>query len=133
METSKLTQLALRQKKFILSKENRIGYAPIPHDIYRKLLPELKEKYNGQTARDCVLLYGYMQAFVNGESEKDVYMWAYPTVTQIVEDTGIHKDRVKKLIDILISEGVMKVRRIPWYGHTKKMYLPLYLRDTASG
>ncbi|MED3832947.1 hypothetical protein [Peribacillus frigoritolerans] len=118
---------AIRQKERLLSADNG-GYAPIPHFIYRELLPELKDKYDGQKARDCILLYGYMHAYTNGQSANDAYMWAFPNVTQIAADTGIHKDRIKGLIDILVSEGVMATRKIPWYGHTKKMYMPLYER-----
>lgn len=126
MDAKSLTEEALRQKTALLNGGN--GYAPIPHNIYRDLLPELKAKYDGQTARDCVILYGYMQAYANGQSEGTAYMWAFPNVVQIAQDTGIHKDRIKGLIDILVSEGVMVTRKIPWYGHTKKMYLPLYER-----
>lgn len=117
---------ALNQKEQLLTSG---GYAPIPHFIYRELLPELKEKYDGKTARDCVLLYGYMHAFVNGQSEGQAYMWAFPSVVQIADDTGIHKDRIKGLVDILVSEGVMVTKKIPWHGHSKKMYLPLYERS----
>lgn len=120
-----LTEEAIRQKERALSSG---GYAIIPHSIYRNILPELRAKYEGATARDCVLLYGYLHAYVNGQSEGTAYMWAYPTVKQIREDTGIHGDRIKGLIDILVSEGLMKTERIPWYGHTKKMYLPLFIR-----
>jgi hypothetical protein len=116
---------ALRQKEHVLSVGS---YAIIPHDIYRKLLPDLKAKYDGQTARDCVVLYGYMHAYTNGQSEGNAYMWAFPTVDQIVEDTGIHRNRIKGLTDILVHEGVMMTKKIPWYGHTKKMYMPLYER-----
>lgn len=126
-----LTQEALRQKQFILGP-NGPGYTPIPHYIYRELLPELKAKYDGQKARDCVVLYGYLHAYVNGQSEKDAYMWAFPTVKQIRDDTGIHGDRIKGLIDILVSEGVMVTEKKPWYGHTKKMYLPLYKRNDSA-
>lgn len=126
MDAKSLTEEALRQKAALLNGGS--GYAPIPHNIYRDFLPELKAKYDGQTARDCVILYGYMQAYANGQSEGTAYMWAFPNVVQIAQDTGIHKDRIKGLIDILVSEGVMVTRKIPWYGHTKKMYLPLYER-----
>lgn len=129
MDAKEWADKALQQKAALLNGGR--GYAPIPHDMYRALLPELKEKYDGQTARDCVLLYGYMHAFANGQSANAAYMWAFPNVTQIVADTGIHKDRVKKLVDILVSEGVMVTQRIPWYGHTKKMYLPLYERRAS--
>lgn len=122
---SKEAAEAKRQKEGVLSAGS---YAIIPHDIYRKLLPELKDKYDGQTARDCVILYGYMHAYTNGQSEGHAYMWAFPNVTRVAEDTGIHKDRIKGLVDILVSEGVMVTKKIPWHGHTKKMYMPLYER-----
>lgn len=116
---------ALRQKERVLG----VGYTPIPHWIYRELLPELNDKYGGPTARDCLTLYMYLQAHVNGQSGNTAYMWAFPTVTQIANDTGIHKDRIKGLCDILVMEGVMLTKKIPWYGHSKKMYMPLYERN----
>ncbi|NYV67576.1 hypothetical protein HYI36_20060 [Bacillus sp. Gen3] len=119
---------ALRQKESVLAAG---GYAVVPHDIYRVVLPELTAKYDGRTARDCVLLYGYLQAHVNGESGGEAYMWAFPTVDKIVEDTGIKRNRVKPLTDILESEGLLVTRRIPWYGHTKKMFMPLYHRQST--
>jgi hypothetical protein len=122
---SKEAAEALRQKEHVLLVGS---YAIIPHDIYRSLLPELKAKYDGQTARDCIILYGYMHAYTNGQSEGSAYMWAFPTLDQIVEDTGIHRNRVKGLTDILVHEGIMLTKKIPWYGHTKKMYMPLYER-----
>lgn len=125
MELSKEQLESMRQKERLLQG----GYAPIPHFIYRELLPELKAKYDGQKARDCLTLYMYVHAYVNGQSEQQAYLWAFPNVTQIAEDTGIHKDRIKGLFDILVSEGVMITRKIPWYGHTKKMYMPLYERS----
>lgn len=114
---------ALRQKERVL---NGVGYAVIPHDIYRKVLPELTAKYDGRTARDCIVLYGYMHAYTNGTTGKEAYLWAYPTVDQIVADTGIKRNRVNPLITLLESEGLVITRKIPWYGHTKKMYMPLY-------
>ncbi|MDQ0174391.1 helix-turn-helix domain-containing protein [Bacillus chungangensis] len=119
----------LRQKECLLSG-NDVGYTPIPHDIYRKLLPELKAKYDGMTARDCVLLYGYLQAYVNGQNSSTTYMWAYPSVKQISSDTGIHKDRIKPLVDILEKEGVLISKMVSYRGHLKKMYMPLYERKS---
>lgn len=117
---------AVRQKDYVLSKGNKVGYAPIPHTLYQRVLPELKEKYDGQTARDCIFLYTYMHAYTHGTSTNREYMWAFPTVKQVTDDTGIHKDRIKGLFDILVSEGLMITKKIPWYGNTKKMYMPLY-------
>jgi hypothetical protein len=69
-----------------------------------------------------------MHAYVNGQTGGSAYMWAFPTLNKIVEDTGIHRNRVKGLIDILKSEGLMESKKIPWNGHAKKMYMPLYDR-----
>lgn len=80
MNDEKLTveqREALRQKQSVL---NNGQYTPIPHWIYRELLPELTAKYDGQTARDCLTLYMYVHAYVNGQSEGSAYMWAYPNV-----------------------------------------------------
>lgn len=127
MDNGKLTGI---QRAHLCQKERVLegAYAPIPHDIYRKVLPELTAKYDGQTARDCVIIYGYMHAHTNGQSGGEAYLWAYPTVKQIREDTGIHGDRIKRLVDVLVSEGLLVTRKIPWYGHTKKMYMPMYMR-----
>jgi len=128
MNEEKLTneqREALRQKQAVLDNGH---YSPIPHWIYRELLPELTAKYDGQTARDCLTLYMYIHAYTNGQSENEAYLWAFPSVKQIREDTGIHGDRIKGLFDILVSEGVLITKRVPWHGHSKKMYMPLYQR-----
>lgn len=119
---------ALRQKQVVLDNGQ---YTPIPHDIFRNLLPELTAKYDGRTARDCLAVYMYLHAHVNGQSAKDEYMWAFPKVDTIEVDLGIKRNRIKGLVDILIAEGLMKTRNIPWNGHTKKLYLPLFIRPSA--
>ena len=121
-------RLSDEQREYLRQKEAALvgKYVPVPHSIYRELLPELKAKYDGQTARDCLTLYMYMHAYTDGQSEGSAYLWAFPNVEQIVEDTGIHRNRIKKLTDILESEGVLVTKKIPWYGHTKKLYMPLY-------
>lgn len=116
---------AWAQKQRVLS-ENGGGFTPIPHYIYREMLPELVAKYDGMTARDALTLYMYLHAYANGKDTSDVYMWAFPTVKQMREDTGIHGDRIKALIDVLESEGLVHTEWVPWLGANKKMYLPLY-------
>lgn len=115
----------LRQKQTVLESGH---YTPVPHWIYRELLPELKDKYDGQTARDCLTLYMYIHAYTNGLSENDAYLWAFPSVEQIRKDTGIHGDRIKGLFDILVAEGVMITKMVSRHGHSKKMYMSLYQR-----
>lgn len=116
---------SMRQKSDLLAAG---GYAIIPHDIYRVILPELNAKYDGRLARDCIVLYGYLHAYTSGETGKAAYLWAYPTVDQIVEDTGIKRNRVKPLADVLEAEGLLLARKIPWNGHTRKLYMPMYRR-----
>lgn len=131
MESKQLTEMAQRQKERLLGGD--APYAPIPHDIYHKVLPELTAKYDGRTARDCLLIYCYMHAHVNGQSESEAYMWAYPTLDKIVSDTGIKRHRVKGLTEILEAEGLLITRKIPWHGHMKKMYMPLYRLSAVKG
>jgi hypothetical protein len=117
-----IADVALQQKKRVLDD----GYTPTPHYIYRDLLPELVAKYDGMTARDCIVLLGYFHAYVNGESNKDTYMWAYPNVSQIAANTGIDGNRVAPLVNVLETEGLLITKKITWNGHQKKMYMPLY-------
>jgi hypothetical protein len=118
-------RMALAQKQRALS-EGSGGYTPIPHAIYRELLPELVAKYDGTTARDALTIYMYLQAHAHGKEANDFFMWAYPTVEQIRRDTGIHGDRIRPLVSVLESEGLVATEMVPWMGNVKKVYLPLY-------
>lgn len=125
MNDEKLTEeqrMALRQKDAVL---DRGTYATIPHKLYREELVRLGESYSKADARDMVFLYTYLHAYVNGTVGKTAYMWAFPNVAQIAKETGIHKDRIKPLVDAMEAEGLLLTRKIPWYGNTKKMYMPL--------
>lgn len=126
-------QEAERQKAQVLSKDGA-GYTPIPHTLFRKVLPELCAKYDGKTARDCLTLLLYLHAYTHGNKTNDYYMWAFPNVMDIRNDTGIHANRVTKLRDILVSEGLLRTINLAWNGNSKRMYLPLYFtEDTAVG
>lgn len=114
---------AIRRKQEVLY---RGLYAPIPHSLYRTELPRLQEKYGRGDARDAIFIYTYLHAYVNGEASNEAYMWAFPNVKQIREGTGIHGDRIKPLVDILVEEGLILTKYIPWNGSRKKMYMPLY-------
>jgi len=118
-------QVAASQKQRLLS-EGGGGYVPIPHAVYRTHLRDLIAKYDGKTARDALTIYMYLHAYVNGTESNDWYMWAFPNVEQIREDTGIHGDRIAPLVRILESEGLIITKMIPWMGNAKKMYLPFY-------
>jgi hypothetical protein len=121
-EIAMMAQTAVVAKNKILDKGL---YTPIPHELLRIKLPELRNKYDGPTARDSLVLFLFLSSYVNGNADNSFYMWAFPSVKQISDDTGIHKDRLKKLCLILESEGLLKTVRIPYNGHTKKLFLPI--------
>lgn len=124
-ELQRLAQIAIQQKETVL-KRGRGGYSPSLHDLFRVQLPELGEKYDKRTARDAIFLLLYLHAYVNGTETNDYYMWAFPTVEQIREETGIHGDRINPLCKILEAEGLLVTKMIPWRGNSKKLYLPLF-------
>lgn len=122
-DMKRLAQIAIRQKETVLE---RGGYSPSLHDLFRVQLPELSAKYDKRAARDAIFLLLYLHAYVNGTEANDYYMWAFPTVEQIREGTGIHGDRINPLCRILESEGLLITKMIKWRGNPKKMYLPLF-------
>lgn len=122
-------RMALAQKHRVLS-DGGGGFTPIPHGIYRDIMPELVAKYSGATARDALTIYMYLQAHAHGKETNDFFMWAYPNVEQIRRDTGIHGDRIKPLVSILETEGLVATEMMPWRGNVKKLYLPLYYPNT---
>lgn len=124
---SQLAARADRQKTRLLGKQGG-GYTPVPHVVYRDILPELVGKYKKTEARDAVTLYMYLLAFVCGNKNDELYMWAYPSVKQINKATGIHGSRIAGLIDLLVNEGLMESNFVMWKGSRKKIYLPYYER-----
>lgn len=122
-ELSKEQSEFLRRKKAVL---DRGLYSPIPHSLYQKELPRLQGIYGKTDARDALFIYTYLHAYVNGQTSNSSYLWAFPNVDQIRVDTGIHGDRIKPLVDILVDEGLLYTKFIPWNGTRKKMYMPLY-------
>src|SRR5699024_12220464 len=76
-------------------------YTPIPHALYRNKLPAMNERYSKQDVRDALFIYGLLCAYVNGQADKDVYMWAFLTVDKIADVSGMHRNRSKRLSAIL--------------------------------
>ncbi|EES73317.1 hypothetical protein POTG_02069 [Paenibacillus sp. oral taxon 786 str. D14] len=124
-ELKHLAQIAIQQKETVLER-GKGGYSPSLHDLFRVQLPELGAKYEKRAARDAIILLLYLHAYVNGTEANEYYMWAFPTVEQIQEETGIHKDRIKPLCRILETEGLLITKMTKWHGNQKKMYLPLF-------
>ena len=131
-ELQQMAQTAIAQKTAVLDPvaSGLGGYSPIPHALFHKQLPELTAKYGSkQEARDALFLLMYLHAHANGSAQEDYYMWAFPSVARINADTGIHGDRIKPLCRILECEGLLITRMIPWRGHRKKLFLPLFYPD----
>ncbi|MBA4542021.1 hypothetical protein H1164_03780 [Thermoactinomyces daqus] len=122
-QLKKGAELAKRQKGQLMHDG---GYAMITHEIGRDLLPRLVEEHGGRDARDAIALYIYLHAHTSGESANDLYLWAFPTVERICTDTGIDKNRLKKVTRILIDNGLLRAIKLPWRGNVKNVYLPLY-------
>ena|SRR5690625_3617040 len=113
---------ALRRKQEAL---DRGLYTPIPHALYRDRLPTMIERYNKQDVRDALFIYGLLCAYVNGQSDKDVYMWAFLTVDQIADMSGIDRNRIKRLSDILEDEALIYTEMKRVANGRKKFYMPL--------
>jgi len=107
------------QKKDVLEDG---GYLPVPYQVYRSLLPELVKKH-GSKARDALTVLFYLHAYVNAKSG-----WAYPNFEDVVKDTGIHRNRIKKLIELLEEEGLVKTETFSYKGKPKRRYLPYFKR-----
>src|SRR5690625_3952200 len=95
-----MKELTKEQAEFLRRKQTVLErglYAPIPHALYQKELPRLQEIYGKTDARDAIFIYTYLHAYVNGQTSNSAYLWAFPNVDQIRNDTGIHGDRIKPL------------------------------------
>lgn len=133
VELRDLAGIAVTQKERILGAEGG-GFTPIPHTLMRDILPVLRDKPIGDKgalasktdARDALFLLVYLHGYTNGKSANSEYMWAFPNVKTIAEETGIHRDRIKPLCTLLEREGLLITRMVPRGGNVKKMYLPLY-------
>ena len=115
---------ALRRKKEILNAGEG-GYTPMPHKYYRKRIDDMAAKYGKTNARDALSIYALLCAYVNGESDKDTYMWAFLTVSQIADKLGIDRNRVKPLCDILEQEALLYTEMKATKHGRKKFYMPL--------
>lgn len=124
-EVKKLTQIAVDQFNRI-TKGGDNGYLIIPRDLYREFLPHWIEAYGARDAHAAVVLYGYLHSYVSNGKDSDAYKWAFPTVKQIVADTGIGKNRINDILQILEDAGLVVTRMETWYGRDKKLYLPLF-------
>lgn len=112
----------IRRKNDVLSKGS---YTPIPHDLYRRRLVDMHVKYDKRDVRDALFIYGLLNAYVNGESDKEYYLWSFLTVNQIADMTGIDRNRIKPLCDLLEAEGLLVTHVMRTPTGRKKFYMPM--------
>lgn len=104
------------------------GYSPMFHDFSRRILPILLE-YDRKN-RDTVTLYSYLLAHTNGDPKNDRYMAAFPSVKRIDKETGINKNRIAYLSDVLEAAGMIKTAQDKTAsGNNQKLYYPQYYSE----
>ncbi|MGF9727455.1 helix-turn-helix domain-containing protein [Bacillus licheniformis] len=126
----KLAEEALQRKKYAMEKDNGLsGNAPIPHDLWRRLVPIAREyeKGNGSMAQ----LYTYLLAHVNGHPDNDRYMSAFPSTDRIAEETGIGRNRIARLAKVLEAVGLLKSAYDYTLSRRNKLYYPQYYSDLS--
>lgn len=122
---------ALHRKEFALQKENGLtGNGMIPHELWRRLIPIARE-YGGKKVADIALLYSYLIANVNGQRDNDRYMSAWTSVETIVAETGIGKNRVAGLSDVLEAVGLLKTAYDYTGNKRNKLYYPQYYSELS--
>lgn len=99
-------------------------YAPVPHDLFRRIVPIARE-YDKANVH-IVTLYTYLLSMVNGQPDNDRYMSAFPSVMRIADETGIGRNRVKRLCDVLEAVGLVKSAMDYTSNKRDKLYYPQY-------
>jgi hypothetical protein len=105
-----------------------------PGAVVQEILPRIVERgraANRKNDRDAVLLYFYLLGFVEYRGGKERHMLAWPSVDRIAKDTGITKNRIKQLTQILEAEGLLETR-VHFNGtRRQKIYMPMYRTKTS--
>ncbi|WP_336766196.1 helix-turn-helix domain-containing protein [Bacillus cereus] len=120
----------IQRKEYAMTPRNGLtGNAPIPNDLWRRIIPIARE-YDKANA-SITQLYSYLLAYVNGKKDNDRYMSAFPLVDKIAEETGIGRNRIAKLSNILVAAGLIKTRYDYTTNKRDKLYFPLYYSSLA--
>lgn len=120
-----LANEAIQRKEYVMTPGNGLtGNAPIPHDLWRRIIPIAREydKANASIAQ----LYSYLLAYVNGKKDNNRYMSAFPSVDKIAEEIGIGRNRIAKLSNVLVAVGLIKTAYDYTTNKRDKLYFPLY-------
>lgn len=112
---------AARRKSACLDRGH---YAPVPHDLFRRLVPIARE-YDKSNAH-IATVYTYLLSMVNGQHDNDRYMSAFPSVQRIADETGIGRNRIKPLCDVLEAVGLVKSAMDYTSNKRDKLYYPQY-------
>ncbi|QHA36866.1 hypothetical protein D5E69_14280 [Rossellomorea marisflavi] len=119
------SQEVVNRKAFSLKEDSGLsGYAPVPHDLYRRLVPIAREYQKSNV--DIVPLYTYLLSNVNGRRDNDRYMSAFTSVERIAADTGIGRNRIAKLSSVLEAIGLIKTVYDYTSNKRDKLYFPMY-------
>jgi hypothetical protein len=115
---------AARRKSAFLDRGH---YAPVPHDLFRRLIPIARE-YDKSNAH-IATVYTYLLSMVNGQTDNDRYMSAFPSVQRIADETGIGRNRIKPLCDVLEAVGLVKSAMDYTSNKRDKLYYLQYYSD----
>ncbi|MER3117125.1 hypothetical protein [Bacillus subtilis] len=102
-------------------------------DLMRKVFPRIigefdqiyKRKQRKPQIRDIIALYFYLLSYVDGKhtlesGEKSERFGAiFPAKHKIVYDLGIAEKRIKPLVDILLTNGLLLEARDVWVGTSR--------------
>jgi hypothetical protein len=116
-----LAQESVKRKEALLQRGST---APLGHELGRDILPRLVAL--DKKDRDAIVLYVYLLAHVNGDPSSSRYMSAWPSNVKIAEETGIDKNRIKTLADVLEREGLIKTEYVYTHNKREKLYYPMY-------
>ena len=103
--------------------------APIPHELWRVIVPIAREYEAGNV--DIAVLYSYLLAHVNGQPDNDRYMSAFTSVDRIAKETRIGRNRIARLIDVLVAVGLLETTYDYTGNKREKLYYPTYYSDLS--
>nr|WP_240681805.1 hypothetical protein [Bacillus paralicheniformis] len=120
-------RLLPNDKNELLSQKN---YEMYNLDLLRKVFPRIiaehdsvfKRTQRKPQIRDIIALYFYLLSYVDGNhtwenGEKSARFGAsFPARQKIASDLGIAESRIKKLVDILLANGLLLDVRDVWIG-----------------
>jgi hypothetical protein len=109
---------------------NATNYEMFNLDLMRKVFPRIIREFDeihGRNQRkpqirDIIALYFYLLSYVDGEhtgqdgKPSERFGASFPSKTKICEDLGIAESRIKQLVEILETNGLILETRDKWEG-----------------